>query len=182
METLLKLRRFVEPPPPKLEKCELCGEQIPPGHSHIVDLESHRLLCACRPCYLLFTHSGAARGRLRAVAERYFKVQGLDLSAEEIPVGVVFFIRDSSTNRVRAFYPSPAGATESDISMDAPQFALLEPDVEALLATRREAWIVPVDVCYELIGRIRKSWRGFGGGRDAVREIDEFLASLKETA
>lgn len=177
METILKLRRFVEPPRPKPEKCELCGAPIPNAHSHVVDVEQHRLLCACRPCYLLFTASGAAGGKLRSVSERYRKLPHIDVSTEEIPVGLAFFIRDSRTNRVKGFYPSPAGATESEISIDAPD---LEPDTEALLVNKHEAWIVPVDACYELIGRIRQTWRGFDGGSEAWREINSFFARLKE--
>ncbi|HLH40993.1 MAG TPA: DUF5947 family protein [Bryobacteraceae bacterium] len=185
MEALLKLRRLMEPPPPKSEKCELCGAVISPGHSHVVDIERHRLLCACRPCSLLFANSAAAGGKLRSVPRRYRNVPNVDLAAENIPAGAAFFIRDSTANRLRVFYPSPAGATESEISpetfLNARPFALPEPDVEALLVTGRAAWIVPVDVCYELIGRIRQSWRGFAGGRDALRRIDDFLDRLKET-
>jgi hypothetical protein len=181
MQPLLKLRRLVEPPPPKQEKCELCGAPVPAAHGHVVDLEKHRLLCACRPCYLLFTHSGAAGGKLRSVAERVLKVPNIDISSAAIPVGMVFFIRDSTADRVRAFYPSPAGATEAEISIDAPELALLEPDIEALLVSKTASWIVPVDACYELIGRIRRSWRGFQGGSAAWREIEDFFANLKET-
>jgi hypothetical protein len=184
MESLLRLRRFVEPPPPKQEKCELCGAPIEAAHGHIVDLERRRLLCSCRPCYLLFTERGAAQGKLRSVSERYLKLARIE--APEIPVGIVFFIRDSSANGVKGFYPSPAGATESSLSNEAweemlksaPELATLEPDVEALLVSRNQAWIVPVDACYELTGRIKRNWRGFDGGRDAWREIDAFLAEL----
>lgn len=181
MQPILKLRRLVEPPPPKQEKCELCGAPMPAEHSHVVDLEKHRLLCACRPCYLLFTYSGAAGGKLRSVSERVRKLPKIDISGEEIPVGMVFFIRDSTANRIRAFYPSPAGATESEISIDVPELAELEPDIEALLVGKTESWIVPVDACYELIGRIRRTWRGFQGGTEAWREIENFFANLKET-
>ena len=57
-------------------------------------------------------------------------------------------------------------------------------DVEALLISRRrgrtetECWIVPVDACYELVGRIRRHWRGFEGGEEAWVEIDAFFAGL----
>jgi len=47
----------------------------------------------------------------------------------------------------------------------------LEPDVEALLVYKRETgfecYIAPIDVCYELVGRIRKCWKGFHGGAEA---------------
>ena len=183
-ETVLKLRRLVEPPPPKYEKCEMCGAPIETAHRHVVDFAQRRLLCTCRPCYLLFQHPGAAQGKLRSVPDRYLKLKKVDVP--EIPVGVVFFVRDSASNRVKAFYPSPAGATESSISdeawaemiADVPELATIEPDLEALLVSKKESWIVPVDACYELVGRIKKSWRGFDGGRDALREIDSFLAGF----
>ena len=187
METLLRLRRLVEPPRPKQEKCELCGAPIGASHGHIVDLEKRRMLCACRPCYLLFTERGAAQGKLRSVSERYLRLNTVDLP--EVPVGVVFFIRDSAADRVKAFYPSPAGATESSVSNEsweemiasAPELSTMEPDIEALLVSKSEAWIVPVDACYQLTGRIKKTWRGFDGGSDAWREIDAFFAGLGRT-
>lgn len=185
MESLERLRRLVAPPVPKAEKCELCGAPIADVHGHVVDIDQRRLLCACRPCYLLFTNSGAAQGKLRSVSERYLKLARVDIP--EIPVGIVFFIRDQS-GRVKAFYPSPLGATESNVSepswkemlASAPELSALEPDIEALLVTKNDTWIVPVDACYRLIGRIKKSWRGFDGGRDAWREIDAFIAELPQ--
>jgi hypothetical protein len=105
---------------------------------------------------------------------------------------MVFFIRNSKQDRTIAFYPSPAGATESGLPLEswqeivdvAPDLATLEADVEALLVCRRkekrECWIVPVDACYELVGRVRRHWRGFEGGEEAAAEIDAFLAALAE--
>src|SRR4051812_25371551 len=138
MEAVLRLRRLVEAPPPEYEKCEICGAPVEPSHRHVVDVANRRLMCTCRPCYLLFTTPGAAQGKLRSVPERYVKLPKMEVA--EIPVGVVFFIRDSASGRVKAFYPSPAGATESSITDEtwvemigaAPQLNTLEPDVEAL--------------------------------------------------
>jgi hypothetical protein len=188
MQSLLKLRRLVQPPPPKFEKCELCAAPIEAGHRHVVDMEKRRLLCTCRPCYLLFTYRGAAGGKLQSVSERYLKLPLVEIPGDSIPVGMVFFIRDSASNRVRGFYPSPAGATESGLSIETwdemvqttPELATLEPEVEALLVSRRESWIVPVDACYELVGRIKRTWRGFDGGSEAWREIDGFFAGLAQ--
>ena len=92
--------------------------------------------------------------------------------------------------RVSAFYPSPAGPTESlleleawtELEADNPVLAELEPDVEALLVSRardmREHWLVPIDDCYELVGLIRSRWRGFGGGEEVWAEIDRFFDDL----
>ncbi len=103
------------------------------------------------------------------------------------------FVRHAG-NRVSAFYPSPAGATQSGLALEAweelvaacPLLSTMEPEVEALLVCRRrdrsQAWIAPLDSCYELVGRLRRHWRGFEGGEEAWREIDGFFASLDELA
>jgi hypothetical protein len=91
------------------------------------------------------------------------------------------------------FYPSPVGATESLLSLETwdelartnPLLTTLATDVEALLVRsvqRRgdfECYIVPIDACYELVGRIRRRWKGFDGGEDAWTEIDAFFAEVR---
>jgi hypothetical protein len=91
-------------------------------------------------------------------------------------------------------YPSPAGATESELALEAwaalteavPALASLAADVEALLVRRSEhtveALIVPIDVCYELVGIIRVAWRGFHGGEDLWRNVDLFFERAAERA
>ncbi len=93
-----------------------------------------------------------------------------------------------------AFYPSPAGATESLLSLaawealvaDNPWLTELKPDVEALLVNRvegaREYYRVPIDRCYELVGLIRAHWRGMSGGSEAWSAIHEFFARLKPSS
>jgi len=195
-----KLRRFVEPqvkPRPR-EGCEFCGVDIPAQHSHAVNTETRSLLCVCRPCYRLFTREGAAKGKFRAVPERYLYTPGLILTdaqwnSLQIPVGIAFFFFNTSLGRMVVFYPGPAGATESLLSLETweelarmnPLLASLAPDVEALLVRnvqRRgsfECYIVPIDACYELVGRIRRRWKGFDGGEEAWREIDGFFADVR---
>ena len=107
--------------------------------------------------------------------------------AFDIPVDMAFFFWSSTAKRVVAFYPSPLGATESLLDLDAwdelvavnPVLEELEPDVEALLVNRtsgrREYWILPVDRCYELVGLIRTHWRGFRGGNEVWAKVDEFF-------
>ena len=125
MEELLRLRRFLDrppsPTPQAAERCELCGAALAPEHSHVVDLESRRLMCSCRPCRLLFMNPGAAGGRYRAVGERYERLAESEVDWEpfDMPAGMAFFIRSSKANRVSAFYPSPGGATESALPVDA---------------------------------------------------------------
>jgi len=178
-------------------QCELCRTAIDDTHAHVVNLQTRALLCACRACYLLFTHAGAADGKCRAVPERYHALPAFELTPVQwdrlqIPVGIAFFFFNSVLARVSAFYPSPAGATESLLPLDAwqdiadanPLLRTLEPDVEALLLYRRrdrpfESFLVPIDACYELTGHVRRHWKGFDGGADAWREIDAFFARLR---
>ena len=195
------LRRLLEPgsAPAPGERCELCATPLGEEHSHLADVEARGLLCACRACWLLFTQEGAARGRYKAIPEG---VRRLDAAAIEepsweelrIPVRLAFFFRSSPLGRVVAFYPSPAGATESELPLEAwaalvrrsPVLETLAPDVEALLVRGRkdgqgfESYLVPIDACYELTGRVRRRWKGFDGGEEAWNDVDAFFARLAE--
>ena len=113
----------------------------------------------------------------------------------QIPVGLAFFL-NSSERGLGGFYPSPAGATECALDLAAwerlaaayPLLGAAEPDVEAVLlcrdghASEAEYFIVPIDVCYELAGRMRMLWKGFDGGSEARASIDEFLAGVRTRA
>jgi hypothetical protein len=191
MEQVLRLRRILEQPVVRretAERCEFCGVAVPAEHSHVVDIENRRIVCSCRPCWLLFTNPGAAGGKFRSAGDRRERVESTEFDTGEFatPVGMAFFIRNSKTGAVSAFFPSPGGATESGLSFDGDQPALrrLEADIEALLiyqrGSQRECWIVPIDACYELVGRIRRYWRGFDGGLEARREIESFFEKLGE--
>ena len=188
-----------EPPGQPEERCEMCATAIMPSHNHLADLEKSTLVCACRACYLLFTDPGAGRGRFRTVPERYLAdparpLTAADWASLEVPVGLAFFLYRSERGEVCGFYPSPAGATEctldlaawARLSRDHPLLASAEPDVEAVLVTRTEAsvecFLVPIDACYELTGRMRMLWRGFDGGEQAKASIAEFLAAVRAQA
>ncbi len=179
-------------------RCEMCGEPITPTHQHVVNTEQRSLLCACRPCYLLFTAQGAAL-KYRAVPDRFLSFPEFRLGPGqwddlEIPVGLVFAFQNSAMTSISAFYPGPAGATESTLPLTAwdrvvaenPSLRVLVPDVEALLlrapvrsGDHYECFLVPIDSCYELIGRLRRVWRGFDGGSAAREQIDEYFASIR---
>jgi hypothetical protein len=195
-------------------------------------------MCACRACYLLFTHGQAARGRYRSVPDRYLvdparPMTAAEWEALEIPVGLAFFLRSSAAGQVTGFYPSPAGATECRLDLaawdrlaaDHPLLAAMAPDVEAALICRTagsdpaaprsassdpaaprsassdptaprsagsdptapprdsvEHFLVPIDTCYELAGRMRLYWRGFDGGEQARQSITEFLDRVRSLA
>ncbi|MGH3624681.1 MAG: DUF5947 family protein, partial [Sciscionella sp.] len=57
-------------------------------------------------------------------------------------------------------------------------------DVEALLVNRDgdsfECFLVPIDVCYTLVGIVKLRWRGFDGGTEAWEKIEAFFADLRE--
>jgi hypothetical protein len=179
------------------ERCEMCAEPIGEPHQHVVNLESRALMCTCRGCYLLFTAQGAEL-RYRAVPDRYLSFPRFRLGAGqydqlEIPVGLAFLFTNSMLRRTVAFYPGPAGATESELPLAAwegivaanPELTVLLPDVEALLirgpdAERAElsCHLVPIDACYELVGRLRQLWRGFDGGREVHDAMDSFFSDV----
>jgi Family of unknown function (DUF5947) len=182
------------------EHCEFCATGIPAGHGHVADLEQSSLMCACRACYLLFTQPGAGRARYRSVPDRYLRDPDRVLTPAEwdelqIPVGLAFFLYRSEPGELGCFYPSPAGATECALDLPAwqrlaaahPLLGQAEPDVEAVLISQDDSagleyFIVPVDACYELAGRMRMLWRGFDGGTEARQSIAEFLAGVRKRA
>ena len=195
---LAVLRRVTRsrPAPPAGERCDMCATPVEPDHSHIVDLQSRALMCSCRACYLLFTDEHADQ-RYRAVPDRYLSFSGPGLDEQawdelQIPVGLAFLFRNSVQDRMVAFYPGPAGATESELPLPAwnrmvardPRVAALRPDVEALLVRRpgsgaASCHLVPIDACYELVGQLRSRWRGFDGGREAHDAIDAFFSHVQ---
>src|SRR5580692_7613242 len=110
--------------PAAQERCELCARPIAADHGHVADVPNHRLVCACRPCYLLFTAQGAAQGRYRAIPSRFARLAGFELNAAQwdelqIPIDLAFFFYSTPAAKVVAFYPSPAGATESLLPLNA---------------------------------------------------------------
>ncbi|GAB7102236.1 DUF5947 family protein [Streptomyces phaeofaciens JCM 4814] len=193
------LRRFLTERPPQPERCELCAVALPEEHRHLVDTERRSLACACAPCALLMEAPGAAAGRFRAVPDRYLSDPAHHLDDRawdtlQIPVGVAFFFRNAALDRLVALYPSPAGATESELEPDTWNEVLggtrladlLEADVEALLLRRAdgrvECHLVPIDICYELVGRMRLLWQGFDGGAEARTALDAFFADVRRRA
>ncbi|GII32805.1 DUF5947 family protein [Planotetraspora mira] len=179
-------------------RCELCSEPVGEDHGHVVDMDDRALLCACPGCHLLF--APAAQGRYRAVPRRYlhapeFRMSATDWDELQIPVRTAFFFHNSALGHAVAFYPSPAGATESLLPIPAwerilaanPELPGAEPDVEALLVDRGAGTdrtgafvchLVPISACYELVGLVRLHWKGFSGGEEAWAAIDGFFAEL----
>jgi hypothetical protein len=175
----------------------MCAEDIGAAHSHVVDVVSRGLMCTCRPCYLLFTAEDAQL-RYRAVPDRYLAFSGVPFSVGqwdelEIPVGLAFFFVNSELGRTVAFYPGPAGATESELPLGVwdsivaanPVLGTLAPDVEAWIVrmpdrsgAQAACHLVPIDRCYELVGALRRAWRGFDGGQEGRALVDGFFTEL----
>jgi hypothetical protein len=179
--------------------CELCRETLPEEHRHVADIHNRSLLCVCRGCAVLLGRPGAGGGHFRLVPERCLVLRGFRLSEErwaslQIPVELAFFFRSTPAGRVIALYPSPLGATESQLELetweelerDNPVLRELEPDVEALLVNRtdgaREHFLVPVDACYALVALIRTHWKGLAGGQEVRGELARFFERLRGQA
>ena len=193
------LRRFLAPRPTVVpgERCEMCAESLGEEHPHLVDMQRRSVMCTCRGCYLLFTPEGAGAGRYRPVPDRYrydpnFRLAPGQWDEMQIPVSVAFVFHNSDLERAVAFYPSPGGATESLLPLETwqevmaanPAMADVAPDVEALLLRRSdqgvECYLVPIDACYDLVGRVRMHWKGFDGGEEVWTEIDKFFSTLRD--
>jgi hypothetical protein len=197
-DVLTRIRANRHAPEPG-ERCEMCSEPIAEEHRHVVNVEGRQLMCVCRGCYLLFSDSHAEL-RYRAVPDRYLVFPDLALDrrrweALQIPVGLAFFFRNSVLGRMVAFYPGPAGATESELDMAAwndirsgdPRVDMLADDTEALLVRvpdgdtePPQCHLLPIDACYEFVGRLRMLWRGFDGGQDVRTFMDEFFDAIED--
>jgi len=204
--TFSSLRRFAQEESEKTAKeaaeaaqehCDLCSEPIPPEHRHLLEVSTREIMCACRPCSILFDSQAASEGRYRLIPDRHLLLEDFEMSDAQweslrIPVDMAFFFYSTPAERVVAFYPSPMGPTESllklsaweDLEENNPVLEGMERDVEALLVNRvrgaREHFLVPIDECYSLVGLIRMRWRGLSGGREVWEEIARFFEGLRE--
>ena len=187
------LRRFARPrATPK--RCELCSIGLAAEHRHLLEMSDGQIVCACDSC--AFRFQAVLDGRFKLIPRDVRSLPDLNLTDVEwerlaLPINLAFFFRSTPENKTKAMYPSPAGATESLLPLPAwdslvasnPALVPLEPDVEALLVnrvgTKREYYLAPIDVCFELVGLIRVHWRGLAGGEIAWGEIDKFFSRLQ---
>jgi hypothetical protein len=195
------LRRFVREPPPAQPspasggRCELCPISLPEQHKHLLDLEERRIVCVCPTCWSL--RSGEAR--YRPTGSRTVWLEDLDLSDElwaafQIPIGLAFFMRSSASGEIVGLYPSPAGATECELDLEAwerfvevnPVLEDLDPDAEALIVNRMAdppAYaIAPLDDCYRLVGIIKATWEGVSGGAEMEAAVARYFDDLRAVA
>jgi hypothetical protein len=177
------------------EHCDVCGLAIDPDHRHLLHLTERRILCSCEACWAM--RSGEED--LRPVGHRTLWLPDLDLPDDlwasfGIPIGLAFLMFSSVTQCVVAMYPSPAGATESELRFDAwqrmcahnPLLAGLEPDIEGLIVNRlvdpAVYVLAPIDRCYALTGAVKLAWEGISGGTGLQPAVTRFFEELQAEA
>jgi Family of unknown function (DUF5947) len=189
----LQMRQMPEGPLPIEANCDLCGTSMPEDHRHLLQLDERSIVCVCESCWAL--RSGDAE--YRPTGSRVVWLDELDLPEElwarfRIPIGLAFFLRTGGG--VVAFYPSPAGATESELDLGVwdelvarnPVLEDLEPEGETLIVDRLSGEprcaIAPTDQAYRLVGLVKASWRGISGGPEVERAVTGFFDELRERA
>jgi hypothetical protein len=188
-------RRDGMPRQPPAERCDLCNTTLPDDHRHMLHLVDRRIVCTCEACWAL--RSGDAEYRPTGMREVWLTAFDCDeetWAGFQIPIGLAFFMRSTVTDSVVAFYPSPAGATESELALESwerlvasnPVLEQLEADAEALVVNRMsepaEYVILPIDRCYELVGLIKSRWEGISGGSAIERAVPEFFERIRARA
>lgn len=175
---------------PNVERCDLCGTTLPDDHRHMLNIEERAIVCTCESCWAL--RSGDAE--FRPVGARTVWLPDLDMPDDvwagfQIPIGLAFFMYSTTTESIVAMYPSPAGATESELRFDSwnkllqlnPGFKL-DADIEGLIANRmvepHQYAIAPIDRCYELTGAIKANWDGISGGTGVEEAVARFFVGL----
>ena len=177
------------------EVCDLCGIGISSDHRHLLALSERRIVCACEACWAM--RSG--EGDYRPTGNRTLWLGELEVPDDlwasfQIPIGLAFFMESTVTSCVVAMYPSPGGATESELHFDSwsrmralnPVLEGLEPDIEGLIVNRLADpplyVIAPIDRCYELTGTIKAHWEGISGGSGVETAVGEFFEALRARA
>ncbi|MFZ0746005.1 MAG: DUF5947 family protein [Terracidiphilus sp.] len=200
-QSFATLRKFARPRLP-VERCELCSAALTHEHPHLLELATRQIVCACDACSTLF--DGMKGSRYRRVSRRTWLLPDLKIDDGQwdtllIPINMAFFFYSSVQGRMVTLYPSPAGAVESMLPVDAwseiaaenDVLSNLEPDIEALLVNRighahvsapSEYYFAPIDDCFRLVGLIRTHWKGLSGGNEVWDEIANFFSSLRNRA
>jgi len=151
-------------------------------------------VCVCGTCWAL--RSGDAE--FRPVGNRTVWLEDFALTDEQwaalgLPIGLAFLMISTVSGGVVALYPSPAGATESELDLEAwaevcaanPRLEL-EPDGEALIVNRLsdppQHLIAPIDKAYGLVGVVKSNWEGISGGSEVGEAVSAYLDTLREGA
>ena len=187
------LRRFVRPPAPpapraEAGRCELCPLSLPDDHKHLLDLEERRIVCVCADLLV------DALGRRALPADRLAHAVARRRSSSRTSCGRSSRSRSAwrsscaraTSGKVVGLYPSPAGATECELDLEAwdrlvaanPVLEDLDPDAEALIVNRMAVAARPRDRPARRLLPARRDRqgdlggdqrrRGDGGGRAAL--------------
>jgi hypothetical protein len=201
-DALRQFTRVRRPTSRSIEQCELCSAGLAQQHPHLVELSSRQILCACDACATLFDGMEGSKYKRVSRSAQYlsdFEMTDGQWESLLIPINMAFFFRSSIEGRAIALYPSPAGAVESLLPLEAwneiaetnSALSHLRPDIEALLVNRvghaqgiarAEYYIAPIDECYRLVGLIRSNWKGLSGGAEVWSEIGRFFSDLRSKA
>jgi hypothetical protein len=177
------------------EVCDICGAGIPDDHRHLLHLVERRIVCSCEACWAMRSGEGDYRptgNRTRWLPD--LQVPDDLWASFQIPIGLAFFMDSTVTSCVVALYPSPGGATESELHFESwnrmrdlnPALRDLEPDIEGLVVNRLSdppAYaIAPIDRCYALTGLIKAHWEGISGGPAVEAAVIRFFEELRAQA
>ncbi len=192
-ELVTRMRGRTKPPPaPDVERCELCETTVPSDHRHLLHLVERRIVCSCEVCWA--KHSGDPEYRPAGMRTKWlsdFECTDEMWANFAIPIGLAFFMRSGLEDRVVGMYPSPAGATECELDLEAwerlvaanPPLGDLDVDGEALIVNRigseHQYAIAPIDQCYRLVGLIKSNWEGIAGGTAIEQTVPAFFEELR---
>ena len=160
-----------------------------------------RAATSCAPaagCWLLFTSNGAGGGKYRAVPDRYLyarravdRARELGRAADPGERGLLLLQLDAWTRWPRSTRARPAPPSRC-CPLDAWDRLVADNEVLRIDGGRRrgpprpprrastdDAYLVPIDACYELVGELRRLWKGFDGGTEARDAIDAFFDRLR---
>ena len=153
-----------------------------------------RILCACATCWA--QRSGDPN--LRPTGSRVVWLEDFSLPDElwarlEVPIGLSFFMYSSSVEAMVAMYPSPAGATESELKLDGlggPARRSIRSSSRSSPTPRRSSStgcpdqpsyvIAPIDECYAPRRRVKVNWEGISGGDAIERAVPTFFERLRQ--
>lgn len=186
----LQMREMPEGPEPIEANCDLCGTSMPEEHRHLLELEERSIVCVCESCWAL--RSGEPQ--FIPTGSRVVWLDDITFPDElwarfRIPIGLAFFLKGEEG--IAAFYPSPAGATESELDLgvwDAltvlnPTLEDLERESEALIVDRlsdpSRYVIAPTDEAYKLVGLVKANWQGISGGPGVEKAVSGFFEELQ---
>jgi len=168
------------------------------GHLHLISPTTRRLVCVCASCSSWY---GQQNDRSLVPVPRVarellsFRLTNAQWQGLCLPADLAFCYWSSLDAGAVAVSPTRDGVIETrlpegpwgDIVAGNRPLQEMAADVEGLLvhrvptsACRLPLYVImPIDVCYQLVGILRAYWRGDGGGDEVWTEVDGFLSRLR---